>query len=358
MLNIWKLLQIVFNASKLEKMGVTVVWLREVFCEVFALVKRLITNWLMFNSSLPRFLFSLICGKEHLKDFCLVYNFNFVCYNLGGGEQSRIILAERRENGRLGPLWAVCFLSAEQMPGRPASLLCQSQAIRANGSTCLYVGRVWGFLFSGTGLFLFPGSWKTPGLENALYSESGRQTGPGTPICHPHPARGSDALPRWSLDSICKEEHLERDELCVRVWLGGCCPPSPCEGPERGTEAFLCTCGPPHGAHPQRGEHWYFAGCLGAPRLEMASSTARGTAVRLAGLQLEALWGGPGRAHPLQGGPPTSHACCHPHRGWFPSLGDADKMGYSFILRFLASGVRAPNFNLLKLNSGHGVPTT
>lgn len=141
MLNIWKLLQIVFNASNLEKMGVTVVWLWEVFCEVFALVKRLITNCLMFNSSLPRFLFSLICGKEHLKDFCLVYNFNFVCYNLGG-EQSRIILAERRENGRLGPLWAVCFLSAEQMPGRPASLLCQSQAIRANGSTCLYVGRV------------------------------------------------------------------------------------------------------------------------------------------------------------------------------------------------------------------------
>lgn len=81
------------------------------------------------------------------------------------GDQGRIILAERRENGCLCPQWAVCFLSTEWMPGRPASLLCQSQAIRANGSTCLYVGRVWGLLFSGIGHFLFPSSCKSPALK-------------------------------------------------------------------------------------------------------------------------------------------------------------------------------------------------
>lgn len=74
-------------------------------------------------------------------------------------------MAQLRENGCLCPQWAVCFLSTEQMPGRPVSLLCQSQAIRANGSTCLYVGRVWGLLFSRIGHFLFPGSWKTLGSE-------------------------------------------------------------------------------------------------------------------------------------------------------------------------------------------------
>lgn len=57
----------------------------------------------------------------------------------------------------------------EQMPGRPASLLCQSQAIRANGSTCLYAGRVrltvlWDWALPA------PSSWKTPGSENVLYS--------------------------------------------------------------------------------------------------------------------------------------------------------------------------------------------
>lgn len=131
----------------------------------------------MSNSSLLRFLFSFVCSKDYSTDLHLVYNFKSV-YNLGGTEQNHFGRKERKWR-RLCPLWAVCFLSAEQMPGRPASLLCQSQAIRANGSTCLYVGRVWGLLFSGIGLFLFPGSWKTPGSENALYSKFGGWSGPG-----------------------------------------------------------------------------------------------------------------------------------------------------------------------------------
>lgn len=154
------------------------------FCEVFDFAGRLITNCLC--PALPyRDLFSLLyVVKDTRKTFVWYVISNL--YAVIWGEQSRIILAERRENGCSCPLWAVCFLFAEQMPGRPASLLCQSQAIRANGSTCLYVGCVWGLLFSGIGLFLFPGSWKTPGSENTLYSEFGRWSSPGKPIPHPH----------------------------------------------------------------------------------------------------------------------------------------------------------------------------
>lgn len=84
-------------------------------------------------------------------------------------EQRRITLAERRKMAACLPSELFVFFPLSKcLEGR--SLLCQSQAIRANGSPCLYGGRVWGLLFPGIGHFLFPGSWKTPGSENTLYS--------------------------------------------------------------------------------------------------------------------------------------------------------------------------------------------
>lgn len=157
------------------------------FCEVPDFAKTLITNCWCPALSCRDLCFLSYVVKNTRKTF--VWFIILDLYAVIWGEQSKIILAERRENGCLCPLWAVCFLSAEQMPGRPASLLCQSQAIRANGSTCLYVGCVWGLLFSGIGLFLFPGSWKTPGPENTLYSKFGRWSSPGKPIPHPHPCQ-------------------------------------------------------------------------------------------------------------------------------------------------------------------------
>lgn len=174
-MNKWKVLQIVPNPSDLEWIEGIERWLRKVFYDGFDFVERLITNCCV--QLLPTEISVLFCVvRTTQKTFVwLIISNLYIIW----GEQSKIVLAERGENGCLGPLWAVCFLPAQQMPGRPASLLCQSQAIRANGSTCLYVGRVWGLLFSGIGLFLFPGSWKTPGSENTLYSKFGGWNGPG-----------------------------------------------------------------------------------------------------------------------------------------------------------------------------------
>lgn len=108
----------------------------------------------------------------------------------------------------------VCFALSKCLEGGLHSR-CQSQAIRANGSTRLYVGRVWGLLFSWIGLFLFPGSWKTPGLENTLYSASGDWAA-CSPTPHPRPTRGWNAFPEYSLNSIFSVERLEWDEApCV-----------------------------------------------------------------------------------------------------------------------------------------------
>ena len=109
--------------------------------------------------------------SETLK-ICLVYNLKSV-YNWGGAEWDPF--GRGREDGRPVPQEPVCFpLSKAWNAGFPP--VCQSQAIRATGSRRLYVGRVWGLLFSWIGPFLFPGSWKTPGPENTLYSESGGQS--------------------------------------------------------------------------------------------------------------------------------------------------------------------------------------
>lgn len=52
------------------------------------------------------FFFSCVCGKEYLKDLCLVYNLKSV-YHLGGAEWDHF--GRGREDGRLGASGACLF---------------------------------------------------------------------------------------------------------------------------------------------------------------------------------------------------------------------------------------------------------
>ena len=75
-----------------------------------------------------------------MKDLCLVYNLKSV-YNLGGTGQNHFGRKERKWLPQALQELFVCFPLSKCLEGGLHSW-CQSQAIRANGSTRLYVGRV------------------------------------------------------------------------------------------------------------------------------------------------------------------------------------------------------------------------